>query len=129
MTYTITPARYAKGKMIIRPKSDGSGFKTRAARLAEAKGIGGRWVHRSGGYTVSPAAARRFEKLYAEGWDASTWDGKMIEPKPAALHKGRTWSVMRLPWTGFRDMIDGSPTREAAAAWAFERGYALTEAT
>lgn len=79
--YMITPARYAKGKMIIRPTSDGSGYKTRAARLAEAKGIGGRWVNRSGGYTVSPTAARKFEKLYAEGWDASFITGELEPPR------------------------------------------------
>lgn len=78
--YTITPARYAKGKMVIRPTSNGTGFKTRAARLAEAKGIGGKWVHRSGGYNVSPSAAKRFEKLYAEGWDACVISGTLEAP-------------------------------------------------
>ncbi|WP_282568039.1 hypothetical protein [Bosea sp. WAO] len=29
--YSIGPARYAKGKMVIVPARDGSGFKTRAA--------------------------------------------------------------------------------------------------
>ena len=81
--YSIAPARYAKGKMVIVPTRDGSGFKTRAARLAGANGIGGKWVHRSGGYTVSPAAARRFERLYAEGWDASIF-GALEPPREVA---------------------------------------------
>lgn len=83
--YTITPARYAKGKMVIRPTSDGTGFKTRAACLAGAKGIGGKWVHRSGGYTVSPSAAALFERLYADGWDASFFTGELIPPTQAAV--------------------------------------------
>lgn len=82
--YQITPARYAKGKMIIRSVSNGSGYKNRADRLAEAKGIGGKYVHRSHGYTVSIAAATRFVKLYAEGWDASSWSGEMEAPEAAA---------------------------------------------
>jgi len=51
--YVITPYRYAKGKQCVRPAADGSGWKTRAARLAEA--CGGRWVHRAGGYLLSAA--------------------------------------------------------------------------
>lgn len=82
--YTITPARYAKGKMIIRPTPDGTGYKNRAARLAEARGIGGRYVGRSGGYTVSPTAASKFERLYAEGWDACFISGKLEAPRPTA---------------------------------------------
>lgn len=79
--YSIRPARYAKGKMVIKTKSDGSGLKTRAARLAEARGIGGKWVNRSGGYTVSVSAAKRFAKLYAEGWDASYITGALEPPQ------------------------------------------------
>ncbi|MBZ9706090.1 hypothetical protein LB543_05070 [Mesorhizobium sp. ESP7-2] len=79
--YAIRPAPYAKGKMIIKGKPNGTGFKTRADRLAEAKGIGGKYVHRSGGYTVSVAAAKRFAKLYADGWDASSFSGEMEAPQ------------------------------------------------
>lgn len=81
--FTITPARYAKGKMLIRCPSDGSGMKTRAMCLASAKGIGGRWTNRSGGYVVSKPAAERFQRLYAEGYDASWWDGSIIPPNLA----------------------------------------------
>lgn len=82
--YTITPARNAKGKMVIRPTPDGTGFKTRAACLAEAKGIGGKWVNRSRGYHVSPSAAVRFERLYAEGWNASFLTCELMPPAKAA---------------------------------------------
>lgn len=75
--YAIAPARYAKGKMVIRPVADGSGYKTRAARLASTFG---KWVNRSGGYTVSAAAARRFERLYYEGYDASVITGELQPP-------------------------------------------------
>lgn len=47
--------------------------------------------------------------------------------KFAALHKGRTWSVMREPWTGFRDMISGFASRDAAAAWAAANGYTIRD--
>jgi hypothetical protein len=43
--------------------------------------------------------------------------------KVAKLHKGRTWAVMRLPWTGFRDMISGFDSKEAAKEWATANGY------
>lgn len=77
--YTIAPARYAKGKVVVRcPSTDG--YKTRAAYLAAAKGIGGKYVGRSGGYTMSPSAAKKFERLYAEGWDAKH-DGQLIPPR------------------------------------------------
>jgi hypothetical protein len=66
--YCITPARYAKGKVIISCPGWHE-MKTRAARLAVA--LGGRWAKRSGGYTVGPRTAERFVQLYAEGRDAS----------------------------------------------------------
>lgn len=75
--YTISPARYSKGKVVVRcPSRDG--FKTRAARLAE--GLRGRWTHRAGGYVMTPAKAARFERLYAEGWDASCITGELEAP-------------------------------------------------
>lgn len=47
--------------------------------------------------------------------------------RTAKLHKGRSWSVMRLPWTGFRDMVGGFRTREAAIEWATANGYAIVD--
>lgn len=64
----IIPARYAKGKMIIQCPSDGSGMKTRAARLAAA--VPGYYSNRSKGYVVSPSASRRVQEAYASGKDA-----------------------------------------------------------
>lgn len=79
--YTIVDARYAKGQKVVRCTSD-DGYKTRAMRLAEV--MGGRWVHRSGGYTMSPTKAAKFERLYAEGFDASTIMGRLIPPEAKA---------------------------------------------
>jgi hypothetical protein len=81
MGYTITPARYAKGQMLVRCPS-GDGYKTRAARLI-GDGLKCRFSGRCGGYIASPAKARRFERLYAEGWDASSVTGKFYPPKKA----------------------------------------------
>jgi hypothetical protein len=78
--YTIGPARYAKGKMAIRCKSDGSGWKTRAMTLAERL-ANGRYSGRENAYILSPAAAKRFERLYAEGWSASNFTNDLYPPK------------------------------------------------
>lgn len=63
---TILPARYAKGKVVMQCPSNDTGTKTRAMRLAEA--FGGRWVHRSAGYMMSPSRAA----AALEAWDAGT---------------------------------------------------------
>ena len=77
--YRIFPAKYAKRQFVISPTPDGSGFKTRAGRLAEA--VGGRWVNRSRGYHVSEVRAQRFIRLFEEGWDASTYNKALIPPQ------------------------------------------------
>jgi hypothetical protein len=84
--YTIQDYRYAKGKQCLRPVPDGSGWKTRAARLAE--GCGGRWVHRAGGYLMSAAGLAKFERLYAAGWDANGFTGKLEAPARAPHDQG-----------------------------------------
>lgn len=66
--YTISDARYAKGQKVIHVNDSRGGMKGRASWLAEA--VGGRWVNRSKGYHVSPAAAIKFEKLYAANFDS-----------------------------------------------------------
>lgn len=81
--YTISPARYAgrwngKPQMAVRCPSDTT-FKTRAARLI-GDGLKGRYSGREHAYIVSPAKARKFEKLYADGYDASTFTGALIAP-------------------------------------------------
>lgn len=85
MSYTITDARYAKGKKVIQTVSDGSGLKTRAAYLAES--LGGRWAGRSKGYVVSPAAAQKFETLFAAGFEAHM--RLYHDTKPSFYHRER----------------------------------------
>lgn len=79
-SYIVRPYHYAKGKQAVCPTPDGSGFKTRAARLAE--GCGGRWTHRAGGYLLSAAGVARFERLYTEGYDADIFTGALVPPDP-----------------------------------------------
>lgn len=79
MSYLIGNARYAEGKKVVQPKDSRDGFKGRASYLAEA--LGGRWVHRSHGYVMSPAAAEKFEKLFAAGFDA-------VSPVFKTVHAG-----------------------------------------
>lgn len=58
---TITPARYAKGKYVVRCPSDGSGFKTNAARIVER--LGGRYVRRDEGYQMSLTRAEHLRRV------------------------------------------------------------------
>lgn len=67
-TPTVVAARYSKGRVIMRCPSDGSGLKTRAARLAGA--FGGRWVNRSGGFNMSPKRAAEALAHWQAGYDA-----------------------------------------------------------
>lgn len=75
--YTISNARYAKGKKAVRCHST-TGYKTRAAYLAHRL-ANGRYTNRERAYILSPTAAVRFEKLYAEGWDVS-FSGVLLPP-------------------------------------------------
>jgi len=75
--YSIAPYRYARNSIrVVCPSRDG--WKTRAARLAE--GLRGRWSHRAGGYIMTPTKAAKFERLYADGWDASYIGGELEPP-------------------------------------------------
>jgi hypothetical protein len=69
-TVTLIPLRRPKGKVQIQlgPKADPSNiWKDRADWLLVA--LGARWSHRHG-YTLSPARAEAFVKLYTHGWSA-----------------------------------------------------------
>jgi hypothetical protein len=77
--YTISPARYSKGKMAVRCPGNG-GYKTRACYLAERLS-NHRYTNRERAYIMSATAAKRFEKLYAEGWDVS-FSGVLTAPTP-----------------------------------------------
>lgn len=82
MDYTVSPARYAKGKMAVRcPSQDG--WKSRAARLAAAIARG-RYTGREGAYIMSPAAAAKFERLFLDGWDACVITLELEPPQQAA---------------------------------------------
>lgn len=84
--FTVAKARYAKAMMVIQcaSKADGSGFKTRAHRLAEY--FGRRYTNREKGYLMSRRAVGRFKEAYAEGQDVNLvtgkLDGKKINPGP-----------------------------------------------
>lgn len=68
LVYTVRQAHYAAGRFIVQcPSPDG--YKTRAARLAEA--CGGRYVGREHGYNLSAAAVKRFRSCYRLGCDAT----------------------------------------------------------
>lgn len=69
---TFAPARYAKGKVAVRCPSDGSGYKTRAMRIAST--VSGRYSGREHAYIVSPAAARKIRAAYAAEQDAQLGD-------------------------------------------------------
>lgn len=83
MDYTIGKARYAKGMLTVRCPSS-TGYKTRAARLI-GDGLKCRFSGREGAYIASPSKVRRFETLFANGWDASSFSGELIEPKIPGL--------------------------------------------
>lgn len=73
----VAPYRYARDMVVVRCESP-DGFKSRAARLAEH--VGGRWVHRAGGYVMSPRKAERLNALFQAGRDASTFTGNLLDP-------------------------------------------------
>ena len=76
--YTAKPARYAKGMMALHCESDGSGFKTRAMRIASA--LNARWSNRERAYIISPSKLAKFEAIFAAERDVdlcTTRDGKL----------------------------------------------------
>lgn len=76
--YSVSDARYAKGKKIVRcPSNDG--WKTRAARLAEQ--LCSHYTGREHGYVMSPTRARKFIELYAAGWDACSIRKELQPPR------------------------------------------------
>lgn len=89
--YTLGPASYAKGKMVVQPRDNRGDYKGRTACLCEA--LGGRWVGRSHGYTLSPAAAVKFERLYAAGFDARV---RLFRDSPCLFYReGRPDRTLR----------------------------------
>ena len=76
--YTSKPARYSKGNIAVQCPGVG-GWKTRAGRLAE-RISGYRYTRREQSYIMTPSQFKKFEKLYAEGWDACVMTGKLEAP-------------------------------------------------
>jgi hypothetical protein len=88
LPYTINPARYAgrwngKPQMAVHCTPNGTGFKTRAMRLI-GDHLNGRYSGRERAYIVSPAKVRKFEQLFAHGYDANSWNGALIAPRAEA---------------------------------------------
>lgn len=83
--YSISPARYSKGKFVIQCESDGTDYKTEEMYLAES--VGGKWTHRSKGYQVSAAQVKLFEFLIKNEFAA----GCLIYPgqKPKFWNKNK----------------------------------------
>lgn len=64
-TYTIHPARYAKGKQAVHCKPDGTGWKTLAALIvSDMPGV--RYSNRESAYIVSPGCAAKFDRKMKE---------------------------------------------------------------
>ena len=85
----VSPARYAgrwngKPQCAVRCPSDGTGFKTRAMRLASA--LNARYSGREHAYIMSPAKATKLVKLYAAGRDACAVTRKL---DPESRHANR----------------------------------------
>ena len=76
--YTWTRARYSKGLEAVKPFADGSGYMTRAQRLADH--FARRYSGREKAYLIAPRTLERMLKLYAAGWDASPISGELRPP-------------------------------------------------
>jgi hypothetical protein len=74
----VGPARYAKNMMAIQTPSN-DGYKTRAARLADAI-ANSRYSGRENAYIMSKTATVKFQKLYIAGWDAGNMSRKLYAP-------------------------------------------------
>lgn len=85
--YTIRPARYAKGQFIITPQDSQGGYKGRVLRLV-GDGLNCRYSGRCGGYVASPSKVAKFERLYANGWDANFISGELCPPVETAQWTG-----------------------------------------
>lgn len=76
--YSVGDARYAKGQKAVRVESTDSGMKNRAERLLGALRV--RHSGRERAYIIPPSKLRKFEKLYADGWDANFFSNELIPP-------------------------------------------------
>lgn len=90
--YERSPARYSKGNFAIRPRKDGSGFKTDEASLADAV-ANGRYSGREKAYIMSKSQADLFEALVNAGASSVSFlsrdvklDGKTMTLPEARKH-------------------------------------------
>lgn len=81
--FTVGPARYAKGKMLVRVTDNCDGLKGRSSYLLNA--LNARYTHREHGYILSPGAVEKLIALYDAGFDARV---RMFHASPVRLHKG-----------------------------------------
>jgi hypothetical protein len=85
--YTITDARYRRaGNYVAVACPSDNDFKSRAARLCCA--IGAKYVGRYKAYVMTRKRADRFEKLHADGWDATSCTKRLLRPLPEPLQAG-----------------------------------------
>jgi hypothetical protein len=99
-----------KGMYILDcPSPDG--YKTRASRLI-GDGLNCRWSRQAGGYVASPSNLKKFEKMFAEGWDACCVTGKLYPPEPK---ENREETPMDTPkGRGFGNYIKGERVTDMA---------------
>lgn len=89
---TFKDARYAKGKVLyIPPTREKGAWKGRQERLAEAKGISGKYTHREKGYIMSKTQAEKLKKYILEGYDAGSMTGELVKPKDLYKKGGVTF--------------------------------------
>lgn len=89
---TFKEARYAKGKVLYIPPPTGSdNWKNRQMKLAEAKGISGKYTNREKGYIMSKSQAEKLKKYILEGYDASAFTGELIKPEDSYKKGGVTF--------------------------------------
>ena len=82
--FTVQPARYAKGKMLVRVTDSHDGLKGRSSYLLDA--LNARYTHREHGYILSPGAVEKLIALYDAGFDARL---RLHYPaETSRLHKG-----------------------------------------
>lgn len=75
--YIVGTARYAKGMHAVHVNPSGTGLKTRADYLLTA--LKCRWSNRERSFIVSPSKLRKFEQLFADGWDGDVL-GRLVPP-------------------------------------------------
>jgi hypothetical protein len=79
-------ARYAKDKILYIPPESKGFTKNRESRLAEAKGVNGKYTNREKGYIMSKKQAENLKEHLIKGHDAEFISGKIIEKDESHLH-------------------------------------------